>query len=110
MVGLLGITLTLGANLHGLNCLGARHIACFTIVYLICAKVQIIDNFPRILFFKMILTFMRCHLSNVIFYSKITVHVSYKLDALRLTLFQAYHVYSSLIARKMESLEISIML
>ena len=57
MVGLLGITLTLGANLHGLNYLGAQHIACFTIVYLICAKVQIVDNVPRIPFLKMILTF-----------------------------------------------------
>ena len=46
MVSLLGITLTLRANLHGLNCLGARHIACFTIVYLICAKVQIVDQSP----------------------------------------------------------------
>ena len=58
MVGLIGITLTLEANLHGLNCIGARHIACFTIVYLICAKVQIVDNFPQISFLKMILTFM----------------------------------------------------
>ena len=75
MVGLLGITLTLEANLHGLNCIGARHIACFTIIYLICAKVQIIDNFSRISLSKMILTFMRCHLSSGIFYSKINVHV-----------------------------------
>ena len=58
MVGLLGITLTLEANLHGLNCIGPCHIACFTIVYLICAKVQIVDNFPKISFLKMILTFM----------------------------------------------------
>ena len=58
MVGLLGITLTLGANLHGLNCLEARHIACFTIVYLICANVQIADNFPRISLLKMVITFM----------------------------------------------------
>jgi hypothetical protein len=36
--------------------------------------------------------------------------ILYKLDALRLTPFQAYHVCSSLIASKMESLEISIML
>ena len=34
----------------------------------------------------------------------------YKWDALRLTHFQAYHVCSSLIARKMESLELSIIL
>ena len=47
MVGLLGFILTLGANLHGLNCLGARHIACFTIVHLICAKVQIVDISPE---------------------------------------------------------------
>ena len=46
MVGLLGITLTFGANLHGLNCLGAWHIAYLTIIYLIRAKVQIVDNFP----------------------------------------------------------------
>jgi hypothetical protein len=58
MVGLLGITLTLGANLHSLNCLGAWHTACLSIIYLICAKVQIVDNFPRISFLKMILTFM----------------------------------------------------
>ena len=51
MVGLLGITLILGVNLHGLNCLGARHIAFSTSVYLICAKVQIVDNFfPNITF------------------------------------------------------------
>jgi hypothetical protein len=47
MVGLLGITFTLGANLHGLKCLGAWHITLFTIMYLICAKVQIIDDFPQ---------------------------------------------------------------
>ena len=58
MVGLLGITFILGANLHGLNCLGARHIASFIIDYLICTKVQIVDNFPQISFLKMILTFM----------------------------------------------------
>ena len=58
MVGLLGITPTLEANLHGLNCIGARHIACFIIVYLICAKVQIVDNFPKISFLKIILIFM----------------------------------------------------
>ena len=58
MVGMLGITLTLGANQHGLNCLGARHIAGFTIVYLICAKVQIVDNFPQISLLKMIIIFM----------------------------------------------------
>ena len=63
MVGLLGITLTLGANIHGLNCLGAGHIACFTIIYLICAKVQIIDNFPQMSFMKMIL-----HSCDVIFH------------------------------------------
>ena len=34
----------------------------------------------------------------------------YKLDALRLTPFHAYHVCSSLITRKMESLELSIIL
>ena len=34
----------------------------------------------------------------------------YKLDTLRLTSFQAYHVCSSLIARKMESPELSIIL
>ena len=63
----------------------------------------------------MILTFMRCHLSSGIIDSKINVQVSqvfytyvhkfrgrllYKLNALRLTPFQAYHVCSSLIARK----------
>ena len=58
MVGLLGITLTFEANLHGLNCVGAWHIDYFTIVYLICAKDKIVDNFPQILFLKMILTFM----------------------------------------------------
>ena len=46
------------------NCLGARHIACPTFVYLICAKVQIVDNLSRISFLKMILTFMKSHLSN----------------------------------------------
>ena len=107
------------------NCLGARHIACFTIVYLICAKVHIVDNFPWISLLKMVITLMWCHLSNSIFFSKINMHVSYKysmlvcinlgrllykLDALRLTPFQAYHVYSSLIARKMESPELSIIL
>ena len=82
MVGLLGITLTLGANPHVLNCLGARHIACFTIVYLIYGKVQIVDNFPRISFSKMILTFMRCHLSSGIIDSKINVHDFYKYPTL----------------------------
>ena len=125
MVGLLGLTLNPWANLHGLNYLGARHIACFTIIHLICVKVQIVDNFSRILLSKMILTFMRCHLSSGIFYSKINVHVSnkysilvctnlggllYKLDALRLTPFQAYHVCSSFIARKIEAPELSIIL
>jgi len=52
MVGLLGITLTFGANLHGLNCLGARHIACLSFVYLICALVQFVDSTPP------------CHLSS----------------------------------------------
>ena len=64
------------------NCLRARHIACFTIVHLICAKVQIVDNLSRISTLKMILTFMRCHLSSGIFYSKINVHVSYKYSIL----------------------------
>ena len=50
------------------NCLRARHIACFTIVHLICAKVQIVDNLSRISILKMILTFMRCHLSSGIFF------------------------------------------
>jgi hypothetical protein len=126
MVGLLGITLTLGANLYGLNCLGARHIAYFTFVYLICAKVQIVDNFPRISSLEMILTLMWCHPSSdmlifknqcayllQVLYACMHKHrgrLFYKLDALRLTSFQAYHVCSSLIARKMESSEISIML
>ena len=60
------------------NCLGARHIACLTIVHLICAKVQIVDNLSRISILKMILTFMRCHLSSGIFDSKINVHDFYK--------------------------------
>jgi hypothetical protein len=47
MVGFLGFTLTLGANLHGLKCLGARHIACLTFVSPICANVQIVDYFPQ---------------------------------------------------------------
>ena len=58
MAGLLSITLTLEANLHGLNCIGARHIACFIIVYLICANVQTADNFPLISLLKMVITFM----------------------------------------------------
>jgi hypothetical protein len=52
MVGLLSITLTLGANLHGLNCLGARHIVFSTSMYLICAEVQIVDSLPRMSSFK----------------------------------------------------------
>ena len=124
--------LTLGANLHGLNCLGARHIACFTIVHLICAKVQIVDNFCRISLSKMILTFMRCHLSSGILILKSMCMIStkfttlvctnlgggllYKLDALRLTLFQMVSIFqtcrmcSSLIVRKLESLKLSIIL
>ena len=58
MVCLLGFTLNPWSKPHGLNCLGARHIDCFTIVHLICAKVQIIDNFFQMLLSKMILTFM----------------------------------------------------
>ena len=108
------------------NCLGARHIACLTIVHLICAKVQIVDNLSRISFLKMILTFMRCHLSSGILILKSMCMIPtkystfvctnlgggllYKLDALRLTPFQAYHVCSSLIARKIESPELSIIL
>ena len=64
------------------NCLRARHIACFTIVHLICAKVQIVDNLSRISILKMILTFMRCHLSSGILDSKINVHDSYKYSIL----------------------------
>ena len=60
------------------NCLRARHIACLTIVHQICAKVQIIDNFSRISSSKMILTFIRCHLSSGITDSKINVHDFYK--------------------------------
>ena len=59
------------------NYLEARHIACLTIVHLICAKVQIVDNFSRISSSKMILTFMRCHLSSGIIDSKINVHDFY---------------------------------
>ena len=126
MVGLLGITLTLEANLHGLNCIGAWHIACFTIVYLICPKAQIVDNFPKISFLEMILTFMWCHFSSGIFLfqnqcacllqvfhtcvHKFRGRLLYKLDALRLTPFQAYHECSSLITWKMESPKISIKL
>ena len=65
-----------------LICLGARHIACLLIIHLICAKVQIVDNFSQILSSKMILTFLRCHLSSGILDSKINVHDSYKYSIL----------------------------
>ena len=116
--------LTRGANLHCLNCLGARHIACFTIVHLICAKVQIVDNLSRISPSKMTLTcdvifqvvfliLNQCACFLQVFHTcvhKFRGRLLYKLDALKLTHFQAYHVCSSLIARKMESPELSIIL
>ena len=123
MVSLLGFTLNPWSKPTWFNCLGAWHIAYFTIVHLICAKVQIVDNFSWISHSKMILTFMWCHLSTGIFYSKINEHDSYKYSILvctnlgrgystswmlRLTPFQAYHMCSSLIVRKMESLELNI--
>ena len=96
------------------------------IVHLICAKVQIVDNFSQISPSKMTFTLMWCHVSSGIFLfqnqcacflqvfhtcvHKFRGRLLYKLDALRLTPFQAYHVCSSLIARKMESPELSIIL
>ena len=65
-----------------LNCLGARHIACPLIVHLICAKVQIVDNFSQISYSKMILTLMRSHLSSGIIGSKINAHDVYKYPTL----------------------------
>ena len=55
------------------NYLEARHITCLIIVHLICAKVQIIDNFlPNIIF-------------KWYFDSKINVHEYYKYSALACT-------------------------
>ena len=83
MIGLLGFMLNPWSKPTWFkNCLGARHIACPSIVHLIYAKVQIVDNFSRISPSKMTLTFMRCHLSSDIFYSKNNVHVSYKYSIL----------------------------
>ena len=70
MVGLLGFTLNPWSKPTWFKLFRARHIACLSIVHLICAKVQIVDNFSRISFSKMILTLMRCHLSSGIFFLK----------------------------------------
>ena len=73
MVGLLGFILNPWSKPTWFNCLGAHHIACFTIVYLICAKVQIVDNFlPNIIF-------------KWYFDSKINVHEYYKYSTLACT-------------------------
>jgi hypothetical protein len=82
MVGLPGITLSHGVNLHGLNCLGARHIALPTSIYLICAKVQIVANLPQIAILQMVSHFKWCHLANGILTLKVNVHVSYKYSML----------------------------
>ena len=83
MVGLLGFILNPWSKPTWFkNCLGAWHIACLLIVHLICAKVQIVDNFSRISSSKIILTLMRCHLSSGIIDSKINVHDFYKYPTL----------------------------
>ena len=114
------------------NCLRARHIACFTIVHLICAKVQTVDNLSRISILKMILTFMRCHLSSGILFLKSMCIIPTKCSTFVCTylggvilqlgcletntfsngtfLKKTYHMCSSLIVRKLESLELSIIL
>ena len=59
------------------NCLRARHIACFTIVHLICAKVQIVDNLSRISIFENDSHIHEMSSFKWYFYSKINVHDFY---------------------------------
>ena len=79
------------------NCLGARHIAWVLIVYLICAKVQIVDNLSQISSFKWYFdTLKQCAQMLQVFNTcvhKFGGSLFYNLDALRLTLFQMVSIF-----------------
>jgi hypothetical protein len=52
----------------------------------LCAKVQIVDDWPQISSMKMIPAFKWCHLSSGILTLKVNVHVSFKYSMLVCTL------------------------
>ena len=98
MVGLLGFIINPWSKPTWFkNCLEARHIACFTIIYLICAKVQIVDKLSQISSFKWYFWYLnQCAQMLKVFNTcvhKFRGSLIYKLDALRLTLVQMVLIF-----------------